>query len=34
MVPPSMPLDIGQLTDIGDSGAGDYRWNALSAIGP
>jgi len=24
MVPPSMLLDIGQLTDIGDSGAKDY----------
>jgi len=24
MVPPSMPPDIGQLTDIGDSGAEDY----------
>jgi hypothetical protein len=24
MVPPSVPPDIGQLTDIGDSGADDY----------
>jgi hypothetical protein len=24
MVPPSMPPDIGQLTDIGDSGAEEY----------
>jgi hypothetical protein len=34
MVPPSMPPDIGQLTDIGDSGAEDYGKNALLAIGP
>jgi len=24
MVPPSVPPDIGQLTDIGDSGVEDY----------
>jgi hypothetical protein len=34
IVPPPMPPDIGQLTDIGDSGAKVDGWNAVSVTGP